>query len=242
MTYNMLGAKVANMLKQPFSLELHNRIIDAYKQLFATRIRQTFERNGIDSQLKLSYEAPLVTAKVLIPKLGIYGLRTTNKVPKPIRFMNDAPYTNITSLLDIGKRISFTYTDLIKHKQSSFIFPTGYFGYLYEDGYIYLISTKTIPSDPIVKLDLVYTEPITPVTNVTSLVTQKVTIESVFFSPEEVLTMDDPLSDGLDLELPFPEDMIVSVTQELLKVEFGVISPQDNLDVNLIQNETTRPV
>ena len=208
MTYHMLGEKVANLMKQPFSLELQNRIIHSYKTLFATRIRQTFERNSIDNSLKLSYVAELEEATLPFNS-KIKCLKTKNKVPKPIRFINDAPYTFV------GNGIySYLYATPDRLRSNRFLFPNGYFGYILNDNYMYIYSTI---SDNNIKLD-------------------KIRIESIFFSPEEVLTMNDDTNDGLDIELPFPEDMINSVTTELLKTEFGINNPDDNLTVKLNEN------
>lgn len=209
MNYNMLGAKVANLIKQPFSLELQNRIVDSYKNLLATRIRQTFERNGIDNSLKLRYKANLIES-VLPYNSRITCLRTENKLTKPIRFINEAPYTFV------GNGIyAFQYTTLERYRSNMFLFPNGYFGYILDNDYMYIFSTI---EDNNIKLD-------------------KITIESVFYSPEEIIILHDPSNDGLDIELPFPEDMIASITTELLKTEFGINDPNDNLKVQLNESE-----
>jgi hypothetical protein len=61
--------------------------------------------------------------------------------------------------------------------------------------------------------------------------TKTVLIESMFVDVEQVLTMYDN-NDGQDVRLPFPEDIVSSIFQELMKGEFGMIMPA-NLEVKI---------
>ena len=211
MNYIALSEKVANLLKQPFSLELQNRVIDSFKNLYATRVRQSFERNGIDNSLKIYYRLDLIeTSFPLDPRITM--MRTVNKVAKPIRFENEAPFTFVGS-----GPLTFTYSTWERFRSSAFLFPNGFFGYIPLDGYLYLFSTV---SDNNIKL-------------------KKIFIESIFYSPEDVITALTPEIDSLEVELPFAEDMINSIVAEMLKTEFGITNPDDNLSVKLNENETT---
>lgn len=205
----MLGAKVATLIKQPFSIELQNRIVDSFKSLLATRIRQTFERNGIDNSLKLIYTANLEETTLPFDS-RIKCMRTVNKVVKPVRFINEAPYTFIGN-----GTFAYLYTTTERLRHNQFLFPIGYFGYILLQDRIYIFSTK---EDNNIKLD-------------------KIQVESIFYSPEEILTMYTPENDGLDIELPFPDDMINSITTELLKTEFGINNQDDNLNVKLDESQ-----
>lgn len=53
-------------------------------------------------------------------------------------------------------------------------------------------------------------------------------IKAVWENPEEILTMFED-NDGQDIELPFPSDMIETAIFELLKVEFNIISRDNDI-------------
>lgn len=53
-------------------------------------------------------------------------------------------------------------------------------------------------------------------------------IKAVWENPEEILTMFED-NDGQDIELPFPSDMIETAIVELLKVEFNIISRDNDI-------------
>ena len=116
-TYNQLGAKVAILLNQPFNHELSERVKDSFKFILATRIRQSVQQYGIDESLKLHYVLPLIeynsitdnTTNVLTVPITIkdnkYRLRTTDRVLRSVRFLNEAPFTRVSSIE--GHIISF---------------------------------------------------------------------------------------------------------------------------------------
>ena len=53
-TLNQYAARIANMVNQPNNHELKERFKDMIKTMFANRIRQSVEKNGIDDILKLT--------------------------------------------------------------------------------------------------------------------------------------------------------------------------------------------
>lgn len=53
-------------------------------------------------------------------------------------------------------------------------------------------------------------------------------IKAVWENPEEILTMFED-NDGQDIELPFSSDMIETAIFELLKVEFNIISRDNDI-------------
>ena len=62
-TLNQYAARIANMVNQPNNHELKERVKDMIKTMFANRIRQSVEKNGIDDILKLTFIAPVEELK-----------------------------------------------------------------------------------------------------------------------------------------------------------------------------------
>lgn len=98
-TLNQYAARITNMVNQPNNHELKERVKDMIKTMFANRIRQSVEKNGIDDILKLTFIAPVEELKYsdILPteyrvanKIRLLG--TKYKVPTPVRIQSDAPF------------------------------------------------------------------------------------------------------------------------------------------------------
>ena len=196
-TLNQYAARIANMVNQPNNHELKERVKDMIKTMFANRIRQSVEKNGIDDILKLTFIAPVEELKYsdILPteyrvanKIRLLG--TKYKVPTPVRIQSDAPFAFVG---DTGRPTCS---------------PTGYpRAYIILNGHIIIaekVGTKDIDDR----------RPI-----------NEVMITGIFENPDEVLSFFKN-EDGQDIELPLPNDMLESIIQEILKTEFGIY-PQD---------------
>jgi hypothetical protein len=208
-TFNQLGAKIAILLNQPFNHELNERIKDSFKFILATRIRQSVQQYGIDETLKCNYSLGL---KRYIPIENksydvddnfisindIYRLRTTTKVLRSVRFLNEAPFTRVSTL----DGIIISYTNQIEDKYTPKTKFSMSLSYYLDNDYI-VVLTK----DKITKL-------------------KYINIESIFEDMDSVIAYsNDVLNDG-DAVIPFPYDMINSICTEMLKTEFGIIKTE----------------
>ena len=133
-TLNQYAARIANMVNQPNNHELKERVKDMIKTMFANRIRQSVEKNGIDDILKLTFIAPVEELKYsdILPteyrvanKIRLLG--TKYKVPTPVRIQSDAPFAFVGDTVGNGYMYESSITSL-KLRQSGrpTCSPTGY--------------------------------------------------------------------------------------------------------------------
>lgn len=219
-TYRQLATNVAILIKQPYNHELNERIKDSFKAILATRIRQSFNQYGIDETLKLNYPIKLehytpvenksydaLGSTISINDLK-YRYKSINKVLKSVRFINEAPFTKVSTL--DGIIISFmNQTENLYTTPSRFSMTLSYY---LDNGYLVLLSNKT------------------------TLKLKTLLIESIFEDMDEVSTYYSNIIDAEDAEIPFPLDMINSIIGELLKTQFGVI-PTEPVNIELVDNK-----
>jgi len=219
-TFNQLSSRVASIIKQPFNHELKERIKDSFKHIYATSIRQSVERNGIDSILKTSYIVEITPCTYITDKLeeitGNYIpiedelplFRSINKILSPIRILNDAPFTKVGNNIPIPYR---TKSEIhIMDKNNMYNPPLAYY---IENGYLYIVSTQIGKS----------------------VKDKYITIESIFEDPEQVINYYND-EDWDDTIIPIPNDMIETIIVEMLKSEFGIVK-QENPAVNIIDEK-----
>jgi len=228
-TLNQYASKIANMVGRPGDHEVKERIKDAFKATFANRIRQSSERNGIDSILTLTYIAEVVEVGLnsAIPKPTDYKttikeFTTLNKVPVPIRIKSDAPFISVT---DDDERFNFINCSRAEHRLRASSLPTGI-----------LCSYTLINSKLILNI-------VTDVKDITfnnwwgfaaigdTVMPKYIKITAIWESPEDVLGMY-ATDDGQDIELPLPNDMLEDIMYQILKVEFGVIPKEMEVKIN----------
>jgi hypothetical protein len=155
-TLNQYAARIANMVNQPNNHELKERVKDMIKTMFANRIRQSVEKNGIDDILKLTFIAPVEELKYsdILPteyrvanKIRLLG--TKYKVPTPVRIQSDAPFAFVGDTVGNGYMYESSITSL-KLRQSGrpTCSPTGYpRAYIILNGHIIIaekVGTKDI--------------------------------------------------------------------------------------------------
>lgn len=216
-TLNSLAARIANMLGQPYNIELKERAKSMVKDLFANRIRQSIQKSGIDDQLKLTFAVPIenINIKDIIGynrELETFNnvLGTRNKIPVPIRVSNDAPFMDVFD--KYGNRYTYI-SDMTSHLFRAYLFPTG------------AHSSYTLVNNHLIIIKSSNTIEVTDKRNIDDLL-----ITGIWRDPEEVLTMyqDD---DGQDIEIPFPADMFTNIIYEILRTEFNT-QPKE-LDIKL---------
>lgn len=205
MTLNQLADSIANQLRQPFNHELRERIKDLFKEEMSLYIRRSIKEHGIDDILKISYTAKLKLVDELNDPIEDSKkkdklLRTQFRIPTPVRIKNDSPFTFVGSA---NRRTSIAKRNLREHYLMHSFSSTGIsFSYDYINGYIYLYDHK----DNKYKSDYIL-------------------IESIFESPEEVLSIYDDV-DGQDIQLPMPADLVAIIRDKVLQ-RVGSVQQKD---------------
>ena len=178
------------------------RVKQSIKSVFATRIRQSVDKIGIDDIFNLICEVPLVISDEFKIK-DVIVFKTKVKVPKSIRYANDAPFIKVTC--DNFNHWGFaakTLTEIFLAVKADVKGFNRYYTCI--DNVLHLFIRKNSNGLTI------------DVTKIT-----KAFVTSIFENPEEVIGMycDDDFG---DIELPFPNDMLESIILEVLKTEFGM--------------------
>lgn len=203
-TFNEIASEVSHALGDPFNHALRQRIKSVFRHQAATFIRQDIERNGINQQLKVRYSTTLTKvdkADTCIVNLDCIILRTTNKVPKPVRFKGAAPFTFVGSP-DGSIVFMHSPSESLKYL-ASIRFLQGSIVYHYSNEYIYVYNAKRL---------------------------NFITIEAPYLSTNisNICTSDNNECYTDDMELPVPEDMIQAIKMAILRGEFKLIPPQDH--------------
>ena len=193
-TLNQYSSRIAGILGRETDHAMLERIKDAFKALFANRIRQSIDKRGIDDLLTLSCNIPVqLDTSISIPNFVIFY--TISKVPIPVRFANDAPFVYVGIKGDDG--IPFSNKNLTEIRLSGKSILKGFNRYYnYANGVIKLFINSSYS---------VYT------INTNNI--KEITISSIFENPEEVIAYYSS-EDSQDVELPFPNDMLESIIQE----------------------------
>ena len=94
MTINNVADAISIELNQPHNHTLKEALKLDVRNLIAQRLRQTFEKNGIDPQYKLTYTDTLTLSNEQIGcvDIGCKILKGSNPVPLTIRYSSDNTY------------------------------------------------------------------------------------------------------------------------------------------------------
>ena len=208
-TLNEYASRIVGITGRPSDHAMRERVKAAFKSVFASRIRQTIAKNGIDDSLILTLELPIETdPSIYIKDFKIF--RATVPVPTPLRFANDSPFV----FVGVVDGEPFNIKTLLEIKLSRRFDNKGFSKYYTFDNNLIKLFIKTKYKKFELK-DTNYT---------------KVILGTIFENPEEVIgyyTSDD----SQDIELPFPSDMLESVILEVLKTEFNIIPPETEVKV-----------
>lgn len=208
-TLNQIGSRIAGILGRQADHALIERAKDAFKAVFATRVRQSIATHGIDELLNITCRIPLVIDK----SLSIHGFKTfitSSRVPVPVRFQNDSPFISVS--LTEGEPIS--NRTILEVKMSNYGDVKGFNKYYnYENGYIRVfVRTK-------------YDNLELTVNGTGGLI-----VKSIFENPEEAIAFYSK-EDTQDMILPIPTDMVESIILEVLKIEFNYVPKEVELKV-----------
>jgi hypothetical protein len=210
-TLNMYASRIANIIGKIDDLAVKTRAVDAIKNVFAARIRQSIAKNGIDDGLILTCSIPvIIDESEKITDFIVF--KNVDKIPIPVRFNNDSPFTYVglkfKNKPDDG--IPFASKSKLEVKLAADKNIGGFNRFFnYEHGSIKLYIRNNYKQ---LERDFETT-------------VEKVTISSIFENPEEVITYYTD-QDNYNVDLPFPSDMLESILLEVLKTEFNYNVPE----------------
>lgn len=227
---NQYAQQFADSLGRPYDAVLRERIKDLIVQERATFLQRTMDKDGIDKEYRQTYYATLelvyvneVTPQGVPQPLGITDkqvYKTTNKIPKPIRWRNYTPFMYVGS--EAGNapyRMGNYYTKSI----NAFLPLIGeVIMYDYIDGYIYVFPNYTtegavIPLSTSLRIDEVIQNP------------RFIRTNSAIESRENCIMFTD------DMEFPLPLDMINSLKlslKELFITDHKDVLEKTHIDTN----------
>lgn len=199
---NKYASHVAGITGRTMDHALMERVKESIKSIFAARIRQSTYKYGVDYNFLLTCEVPIVldaTSKVK----GFTVFKSTKKVPKSVRFANDAPYVKV--IVDGISDVPFSSRTMTEVMLSAKSDVRGFHRY-------YSIGEDVLN---------IYIRPDTAEYSLNTSKVTKATVTSIFENPEEVLALYTD-EDMQDIELPFPNEMFESIILEVLKTEFNI--------------------
>lgn len=223
----LIADEISDALARPFDDMFKERIKSIFRHELATVIRQQINKYGLSNQFKSNFQVTCIESSPIVTSL--YSIDTTdnwyrseNKIPTPIRYESDDPFTFVGNILD---NIPFIYTNLTENLYVSYLpmnqkeyqmavdqtevkKPSRYF---YRDGYIYAYSEEVDTSEPFI-----------------------LNIEGVFLG--DVNSINDKSSITDDMDFPMPEDLIQTVKERLLKGELSIIDDKDKIPQSNIDN------
>ncbi len=223
----LIADEISDALARPFDDMFKERIKSIFRHELATVIRQQINKYGISNQFKSNFQSTCIESSPIITSLyssdGVDNwYRTLNKIPQPVRYESDDPFTFVGSIIN---NIPFIYTNLSENNYTSYLpmnqkeyqLPVGQTKlkkparYFYRDGYIYIYAEGIDIDDSFV-----------------------LNIEGVFVGSPNSITDTTSITD--DMEFPMPEDLIQTVKERLLKGELSIIDDKDKIPQSNIDN------
>lgn len=206
-TLNSLASRIANIVGKPNDHSLKERCKDSFKSIFATRIRQSVTRNGVDDLLVITCKLPLIKVEDSI--IDYSSFKVDAKIPFPVRFDNDAPFTYVGIInKGVDDGVPCVSANVLEIKMTTRRRLHGFKRY-----YDYNITGMNI------FICNAYSDFDKDVSGITHVL-----LSSVFEDPEIVIGYYTD-EDNNDIDLPFPTDMIESIVLEILKTEFQINTP-----------------
>lgn len=209
---NQIASKYASVLRQPTNHELRERIKDAFRFTWASRVRQSIQKEGVSELFSLTFDVNLILVDSIdscIADANCKILRTENTIPTPLRYPSDSLFEFVGTVGDspfmrVNSRRAYKAMKLRR-------FFDNVIMYTYEkrnsSEYIYILGTNKIKFLRIVEITTDIEHAISTCTN--------------------------PTCYSDDAEFPCTDDMIQSIGTEILKTEFGLINPKvEEVEIN----------
>jgi hypothetical protein len=218
-TLNQYADKFTDMVNQRGNHILRQRIKDSIKQAIAMFVRQSIEKHGIDDILKLSYDVPLIEVPAIEWGVNDWDietvateekiLRSEYRIPYPVRFQNDAPFTYVGLP---GFKLSFAKREYgeknIPYHASLPASNVVEYSYSLKNSYLYLDNI-----------------------NCNEFKYRYIIVETIWENPDEIVSMYSN-QDGDDMQIPLPYDLVNNAVYSILKTEFNIVPIDETVPVN----------
>lgn len=210
---NAIAERIAYSLNDPFNYYLKESIKFTVKHWRATLLRNDIERNGVSKIYTQSMFADLIKVdKAEHSKLKLYEniLKTTLKIPVPLRFKADSDFLYVGEL---GGGNPFVYRENFELPYTKYNkYTNNVISYNYTDGFIYVSKNCRIKS---------------------------ILIQTIFENPAEIynLTENSDCFDPDNYEFPIGLDQLSYIVEGIIKSEIRLINPSDE-QIKIDNNET----
>ena len=101
----LIADEISDALARPFDDMFKERIKSIFRHELATVIRQQINKYGLSNQFKSNFQVTCIESSPVVTSL--YSIDTTdnwyrseNKIPTPIRYESDDPFTFVGNILD----------------------------------------------------------------------------------------------------------------------------------------------
>lgn len=202
MTIQEIADAIAIELNQRDNHELKETIKHDFRMILSNRMRQSIERNGIDTQYKVSYVDTL-SLQNDYPScidLGCKVLKGSRKVPLTIRYASDNTYLFAGTIdgtpIPVG---TITEYKARKHFKYSQIQPF----IVIINGYPYVYGTTKLGY---------------------------IRFDDIFESPEQISNICDNTCVTDNMDLQFPQDMFWEISNEIVK-RYGILKTDNTSEV-----------
>ncbi len=219
-TLNYIAEEVAGTLDRPFDVMLKERIKSAFRHIIATLLRQEINKTGIKDSYTSRFQVDVIKSSLINSYTSNFYM-TLNKIPKPLVYNTDDPFTyvgdiNGTNAYIYSKLSTIKFNDLLAMNINK---PSRY---IYNNEYIYIYnviknvdSTGTLDTT-IFKLEI---EGVYPIND---LITPEDKLNSITFSDDTILT--------------FPEYLVMNAKELLLKLDLSITDSKDKVKPINIDN------
>lgn len=223
---NQYAQQLADSLGRPYDAVLLERVKQLIVQERAVFLQRTMDKDGIDKEYRQTYYATLALVSLneieFITEPNVpFVYKTTNKIPKPIRWQNYTPFIYVG--IEDGS-LSYRAGNYYSKSLSRYLPLIGEaIMYDYIDGYLYVFPNydshgEVIPLSTILRIDEVLQNPRFIRTGTESVV--DIRENCIYFTD--------------DMEFPMPIDMINALKLNLK--ELFITDQKDLLEKTHIDN------
>jgi len=223
-TLNSIADEITGALDRPFDAMFKERVKELFKHQLSLLLRQEINKRGVNDLFATSFTTNIidvtdsnkVNLKYLSGIASDYVYRSESKVPIPIRYNTDDPFTYVGDksgsvpyvYSKLGEIVYAGLLNINKEKQSR---------YTYQNQYLYLYNTNVVHID--VATTLLAISGVYPIGDVMS---DEDTLNGITFQD--------------DTTLIFPDDLIQQAKLWLMKGELTITDEKDKVKPTNIDN------
>jgi len=218
-TLNLIADELSATLDRPFDSMLKERIKSSFRHAIYTLLRQQINKYGINDNYKTRFYSDLMLTEDITNSNNINLYRSKNKIPTPLRYNSDDPFTSVT-ILDSSN---------VNYSNNPFLFSKPI-----EIKYNGLLATNINKPPRYVYLnEYIYIFNINPNIDIN---TSKLIIEGVY-PINDILSISDKYKFNDNTTLTVPEDLIEDTKAFILKYDFSITDARDKVKPINIDNE-----